>query len=366
MHILLGPTITQVLMRISGGQINELPVLLSSMTRVCPNLATLEFTLDTSIWSGEVTHALYEFVCAFTHLRSLYLPASMMITDMIKGVGNLTELRHLEVVFPDLDNDIPTTLQVQDAFSVGDGQFPKLRDFRLHARDPGLIKEAMESLQCPLEYVSITIGGEYSPYMMYHLQMLTVAFLDHRCIPSLMTLFLSTDDEAIAEYFDLPIGDAFRLLFSLTALQTLEIGFYCTAALDDDWLADAAIAWPHLQSISLLHHCDFPVPTLAGLIPLIRHCPQLHYLCVPVAAQPFNHGLLEPEICNTAIRVLELDTSSIQGPPIAVFRCLMRMFPNLTSICCDDMSDDDLHNGWNAVSDWLQESVWSSYKNAEE
>jgi hypothetical protein len=102
-------------------------------------------------------------------------------------------------------------------------------------------------------------------------------------------------------------------LFSLFALEDLELGLAVLRDLDDAWLRDTAGAWPSIKRISLsIHTGEMSKMTLTGLIPLIMKNPQLESLHLPL---------------NTKIRRLVLNEPPINDPQ--VFRSLVRLFPNL-------------------------------------
>jgi len=125
--------------------------------------------------------------------------------------------------------------------------------------------------------------------------------------------------------------------------------FGCTVDLVDEWFADAAIAWPCLESIKL-NNGILPEVTLAGLIPLLKHCPKLP---ISIFARAFDPELLQPGICSTKITWLPLGTSPISGP-VGVFRCLAMMFPKLVEITYDCSGEDE--ENWDMVARFLEES----------
>jgi hypothetical protein len=76
-----------------------------------------------------------------------------------------------------------------------------------------------------------------------------------------------------------------------------------------------------------------PKMTLEGLIPLVKNCPQLEILDIPMNVRPFDPTLLDG-VCNTKLSHLGFSHSPIKSP-LQVFRSLTRMFPNLKSVSYD-------------------------------
>ncbi|KAG5342357.1 hypothetical protein C0989_002830 [Termitomyces sp. Mn162] len=134
----------------------------------------------------------------------------------------------------------------------------------------------------------------------------------------------------------------------------------CVLELDNAFIADAAKAWPRLENLTLL---PSPLPeastrlkmTLSGLIPLIRHCPDLNFLQVSIVADPFEPSLLLPKMFNMNITSLHFTHAHIDKP-LAVFRCLVCMFPKLQEVTVLGSSGD-----WETLSSLIRESsndIW--------
>jgi hypothetical protein len=74
--------------------------------------------------------------------------------------------------------------------------------------------------------------------------------------------------------------------------------------------------------------------TLTGLVPLIRKWPQLRSLSLPLSVEPVNPALLDG-VYNMNIHCLSFLYGRIDSP-LHLFRSLIRMFPNLRSVECND------------------------------
>jgi len=321
--ILLNSTVTGVSIYAQTERPNELPALLSAVAHRCADLRHLEFKISFEMgvdMPPVYDLALRELICAFQHLETFSIPGSLTATpDMIRHLGSLPGLRDCGII------SIPSNLamlDIQSLFAARHDLFPTLQYFHFEVPSLDMAADVIESLQRPyLKHMAMAIeSGDTEPSS--SLARLTGLFL-HPCRASSLTvLYLRGPQvDGTADAF----RDAFRSLFPLQALQTLIIHFPCASELDDDWLAEAATAWPHLESLEIWHGA-VPKMTLAGLIPLIRHCPGLHDLSIQVIAKPFDRDLLKDGTCNKNIRYLDLKGSPIEAP-VEVFQCLLQMFP---------------------------------------
>jgi len=341
--------------------LDDLPELYLRMANCCPNIQSL--TIE-SLTSGKITpkfsSALQKLILALARLENLTLviPSDKTTSNITHHLGSFTALRQWKTRVP----SNLTTLRLHDLFTTKDGRFTSLCHVTFKARTAELAADAITPLQCALEHLSVNIEGSYAPSVPSFSSLTTVidAITNHRCATTLTYLSLFGLPAKSAEVSPHSICNVFSSLFSLKALQTIEMKeCWCTPALDDDWFAGAALAWPHLQVLNIHdHNTDTlppPVVTLAGLVPLIRNCLQLSDLHLSFCAKPFDCELLHPGICNTKITYLDVGTSPIVDP-VDVFQSLIAMFPNLESIYYSftglgDGEDDP----WQKVSRLIEE-----------
>lgn len=362
-YAILGPQVTQLSLSLCDFRVplNELLGLLLSVAYLCPQLCFL--TLDSLPVKQETTPqftlAVERLVCSLHHLQSITLHTTFLSTSgIIHYLGNLRGLSHCEMI------KIPSKMashQVRDLFATENGRFPKLRYFEFEAENLHQASNVIESLQCPLQHLAMEIEeGKLSTNPFSSLARFMSSFANHCCISSLTYLELFGSLELADTPTPASFCDAFRPLFSLKVLRKLVIRFIGVHHLDDDWFADAARAWPHLEALKLSQE-GCPQRTLAGLIPLIRYCPRLNDVSFSVSAKPFDAELLQPGDCNLTITTLELGESPIDGPE-DVFRCLVRMFPNLESIDCDGYGSFEEDDAWERVSSLLAERVSGQHR----
>ncbi|GLB34285.1 hypothetical protein LshimejAT787_0111690 [Lyophyllum shimeji] len=350
--MLLGPTITEITLASNEvALLAELQYILPSIERLCPNLTRLTVLLINMDVTPEITSAAERLVCSLRHLESLSL-RPMMTANIIRHLGSLRGLRHWVTNIPSNTAGIP----ICELLTTERGQFRNLSRLEFRAPTLEVAADVTKSLQCPLQELSVDIKDKTTAQPISSLARLTGAFLGHQCISSLASLYL--DGSPQLEVLSGPaICNAFRSLFSLGALRDLSITFPCASVLDDAWYADAAGAWPCLEDLSIAHTGP-PVLTLAGLIPLIRDCPRLREIELSIRAEPFDVGLLQPQIRNTTITSLILGPSPIVNPR-GVFRCLVGMFPKLESVACCENALEEHDDAWEKLDDVRQLAIYS-------
>ncbi|KAF8063944.1 hypothetical protein FPV67DRAFT_1654105 [Lyophyllum atratum] len=278
------------------------------------------------------------------NLQSLLIPGDWNVTpDLIDHLGNLTGLQRCEKILID---STMASLQLRQLFTTDGGRFSKLRHLSLQTSSPEQAADVIQSLQLPLEHLSIDswrFGSEAESFS--SVSRLMESFRESQVLYVSDSLHETSPDSLYN----------FTSLFLLKALRELYLHWETNSPFDNDWLADAAMAWPHLSSLILdsLYH-ETPVVTLAGLVPLIRHCPQLSHLSLTLDAKPFGRDQddLLAGICNRRITSLVVPYSLITDPE-GVFQCLQLMFPCLTSIDYQISYETDQEGDWDRLVELL-------------
>ncbi|KAF8060147.1 hypothetical protein FPV67DRAFT_333419 [Lyophyllum atratum] len=335
---------------------DEFPLFLSSISSTCRNIEDLEVrrvagsrsALYAPMLSTPHSIMLIQFICGLNDLQSLTIPGEWTVTpDLIHHLGSLTGLYRCEDIFIDCS---VAPHQIRQLFKSDRGRFRKLRYLNLRTSTAQQAADIMQSLQLPLEHLSVDSRSLVSqPFS--SVQSLMESFVNHNCISSLTSLNLCVSSANMhGTSPDSPCNN-FKPLFLLKALRTLYLEWENISPFDDKWLAEAAMAWPHLSRLILgsLDHNSPPVATLAGVVPLIRHCPQLSYLSLTLHAKPFgrDQDVLLPGVCNRRITSLSMPFSRITDPE-GVCRCMQLMFPCLTSI----YYGPNIYENRDQVGDW--------------
>ncbi|GLB38022.1 hypothetical protein LshimejAT787_0410730 [Lyophyllum shimeji] len=361
---LVGDSVTDVSLVLYGPQADRLHNLLASLSRRCPRLQTADINLSSDIPMDSGNASVIEaFVCSLHELETLsVVPSWRVAAETLNHLASLCKLRQCRTI------DIPSNVagvQLRDLFTVVGDRFPSLDSIIFYAQELDQAACVVESLQRPLTHLEVLAGymsEVWATRPFASIANLTRSFVHHQCVSSLTYLWIHANN-VDPEQFPPPsaVTDAFRALFALRAIQSLDIALPFTSELDNDWFANAAAAWPHLQFLHFADRCrDGEAKlTLAGLIPMIRCCPRLHDLAVPFSAEPFDLDLLPPGVCNLAVTHLDLSDCTI-GPPAAVVECLTALFPNLAwtgyESYDEDSDEEDGPGGWSTVERLLQAS----------
>ncbi|KAG6918078.1 hypothetical protein DXG01_016737 [Tephrocybe rancida] len=150
------------------------------------------------------------------------------------------------------------------------------------------------------------------------------------------------------------VSGVFKTLYALKNLVTLEMQFRCISELDDDWLAGAAPSWTHLQVLKLMQGDARPTMTLKGLLPLVRHCHDLERLAISIIAEFFHPDCL-PGGMGTRLESVTFYSSPIRSM-LAVFRCLLVMFPRLIIVHGTGFDNLEETMRWLEISQLLEDS----------
>ncbi len=154
------------------------------------------------------------------------------------------------------------------------------------------------------------------------------ALRDHCTPDALRTLTMSSkaDDE-----IDLP-----AIQPSLVSHGLQHVEFSIVIVMDDYALEQLALAWPRPSKLVLEGPCSEVIPsiTLSGLLPLMKHCPELELLSITLDSRhpPFSenrrpgNGISNPHLRNVVFLGSPID----QCYKVAAF--LSGIFPNLKDV----------------------------------
>ncbi|KAG6817901.1 hypothetical protein H0H93_006909, partial [Arthromyces matolae] len=142
-------------------------------------------------------------------------------------------------------------------------------------------------------------------------------------------------------------------LFAFRNLRELKVYSDFIFFIDDEWLEEAATAWPHLQQIEFFARGDNcilrePWSTLDGLFYIIQNCRDLNKLSINILVYPFYPDAFDG-VYNSNITSINFQRSDMEGDPDDVLQTLLTLFPNLRDI---DVWDGK--SGLNAVRKLLK------------
>jgi hypothetical protein len=243
-----------------------------------------------------------------------------------RGLVHLASMPALQIMALDVSDLIDDSISL----SLPQYAFPVLRSLKLTGKSTAFL-DALPS--CKLDDIKIDFVNTVNevPLMTRFFQV-----LHDRCSRQSLTRIEIDFGASVVPTRLLDIeSDMLWPLLSFTNLQAMIIRSYHLFKIDNDFVEAAATAWPHLRILELGRGGwgwggRSTNVTLAGLILLARHCPDLTRLCIVVDATVVDHpvDILVP---NTKFKVLDLGDSMIDDPA-AVAACLSEIFPHLTSI----------------------------------
>ncbi|RDB27601.1 hypothetical protein Hypma_003826 [Hypsizygus marmoreus] len=297
--------------------------LMPHLLRHCPNIEVFKVLGFVLMQIPLCIPSMSELMCNLNNIRELNLGTFSPTPEMVRHLGDLPSLRSW--------TSLRTCDGVYDLklFTTTGNRFPALRIFGF-VSSWTTATAVVDSMRCPFESLSIEASPPQATDAdsVRAFDQLIASMTAHPTVKSLLNLEISawscrTDAEPDV------VSSTYERLFSFTALRSLTVGVNFPHNLDDSWIMSAAMAWPHLPELSLPGDGP-PRMTLAGLIPLVKQCPHLSVLGLPVRLDPFEIKLLSGT-SNAKIQCLAVLNKSIASP-IAVFRCLVAMFPMLRSI----------------------------------
>lgn len=293
--------------------------------------------------------ALYALVSKLFRLRIINVQMTEPPTNVVLHLSGLSSLRSwTDVAFPLVPN--------LHAFTTRGGRFASLRRFGIQTQSLDSTADIMKSMNCWLEYLKIESRSPRKESIISLGNMLSSFTGHHHSSPCLFHLILDLLNRFRAARPS-PLSGFLRPLTLLPALRILVITLDIILELQDEWLKEVSMAWPHLQSLSLyeVHHRPDRGPnmTLAGLIPLIKNCPQLSRLTLSIIVEPFHPSLLG-YASNLLITSLRLPHSPITHP-FKVGRCLTAMFPMLHDL--DGKCNPGDEKPWDDLRKWLRTSA---------
>ncbi|KAF9462779.1 hypothetical protein BDZ94DRAFT_1322273 [Collybia nuda] len=359
-QFLLGPCLTEVNIAVSdlpehGDQgSSSLEMMCVSLQRLCPNIKSLSF-YDLEQAPIRAMPAVYQLIRSQNHLEMLCMKSATPSEELLSHLSKIPVLHTLVFV------RIPSTHM--QFYTTRDGQFPCLHTFVFEA--PNWIHAALVVTAMQRSFRSLSIRtldtepvsalGSFVDSLKWHPALKTLVYLN----VTARRLHLGTPPDP------LQVPHALRVLFFCSTLQQLQLHSPAFQDLDDVWLEGAANAWPALTALTITVAPAQTASriTLKGLVPLIKTCPLLTTLRLPLLAIPVDLKNLDGAR-NYAVTKLALEHSVITLPGL-VFRTLIVMFPNLSGIEYmytekDNGLQGQAYIAWKAVDELLRATITGS------
>ncbi|KAJ7160459.1 hypothetical protein C8R46DRAFT_369840 [Mycena filopes] len=325
-HLLLSPTLRDITLELCG-PFWRLGVL-QLLQRKSPFLKMVSLSQDESLSPSDETDAISSFLAHLPQLTAVTVESTLNS----QGYRSLAALPHLEYLYVgEMDTD----------------PFPAANNLPAMAYFPTLLSLKFETT--PVEHAirflsrvasgdlrKVEIGAWVNHPMTTDAFALCSATQSHYSSISLTSIeidFRTAGEKARTSprlYTMTP--NTLRPLLSCSKIQVLKVTSILEVCLDDAFVAAMALAWPAIRHLSIYGHHRNPIhpttPTIMGLLPLSRCCPQLRvlHLVVDATSLRMDDPSRSPRVLQTALKSLRISNS-----PRMVAEFLSSVFPALTT-----------------------------------
>lgn len=289
-YLLLGPQIRRLQLAFNPIDFAA-QSLIRSIPIICPHLTWFTVFVHGVHDDHEIRETIWEVFscCQLTVVR-----CNLSISQ--RALQHLASMAALQEISLDLSgiNNIASLSLTQCAF-------PALRSLELTGKMATALLDALSS--CKLESIKIQFARTVNdaPLMTRFFQVLHA-----RCSHRSLTAFdVAFDRSPVARHLDINV-DMLRPLLSFVNLRKMVIRSCHRFKLDNDFVGAMAKAWPHLRILQLGSYGSWGGQsnvTLAGLVPLVQHCPDLSRLGLVIDATVVDHSLDIP-VSNTKLKAL--------------------------------------------------------------
>ncbi|KAJ7150748.1 hypothetical protein C8R46DRAFT_1198276 [Mycena filopes] len=350
LHLLLSPRLQEISFELCG-PIWRLGVL--HLVRMkCPFLRVVSLSRADFLPSDE-TYVVSSFVAQLPHLRSVAVES--LTPQAYHSLAGLPHLEHIEVrametaPFPGMNPPSTAT------------DFRALRSFNIDVSTVDCAINFMLRLasNTALREVQISISPDPTTTDSFAL---CSAVQSHCWSTSLTSIGIdfgteylntATQENAHSDLYMITPQTLHPLLLC-SRIQVVRLVSPLVFSLDDAFVAAMALAWPSIRRLSIDGRKSNPsdtIPTIMGLIPFSRHCPQLRSLQLDVDATNvrMDDPSRSPRVLQTALTYVDFLNSPItSGSASNVANFLCSVFPSLWMISVSETVKE-----WTQVSQLL-------------
>jgi hypothetical protein len=338
----LGPKLVNISIKT---QAIEFEGLATSLSRLSPNIHTVRIGRD--IVKSPV---LPQLVSSMHHLRNLHIENSkefLISSQLATHLSNLPDLTKLV--------GIRIPIYSVHTFTTAGGNFPSLQELVFSIIDWTSAAEVLELMSCAFTTLTVYCTQD-NPTTLSSFRRFTEVMERHRSCSSLthLCLIAPKDTSSGTDPVD-SAHEVFKPLCRFVALTHVTLSLEITSQLADPWLSDMVESWPALEYLEIIPKRKVTQMTLRGLIPLVKQCPRLKMLGIPMHVRPVDPALLDG-VYNSRLTDFFSLHSTIHSPT-QVFRSLIRMFPNLKWVGYG--SDPEYGKSWEEVRRLLDDSAFT-------
>jgi hypothetical protein len=298
------------------------------------------------------------------------LQANHFTRPVSKLVRSLPDVKSVSTSIP-LDQDALRHLATSSCYSIQLGNdavdvlqsvtglrsFPNLETLHIVSHDLDVVGRLLEHL-CAENLLAIEIAFEGDDDLHANITQLFRTIGARSPLKTLESIEIMDLAESWSHFTIHTLG-TLAPLFSLSNLTELNVGLAFGFDLGDDDIQQIAMAWPCLRSLILMNHQDGPSRiTLASLVALVKHCPELRSfgLRICVTEIDFNliprEGAFAPNDHVESISVYHAFVGELVNPEdVAAF--LSALFPMLLYIEGDYVKPTHHNNFWDDVQGLL-------------
>lgn len=275
--------------------------------------------------------ALSDYLIGSSPLEKIRLsyPFHALLWD---ATANLPNLRSLEISLP--EDTSGRLLRRQQVIHP----FPKLRGLHILSLDVPPLMDFLGCYSYPLvQSLSIYVEDEIMPTGALVSDLITTIHnkFGH---PTLREVVIHSDgvydDDGPYQNTHIISSHTLRPLLTFRNLTQLCLGGRWCMDIDDAFICDISLAWPHMSAMRLFENAIWPMPskvTLPGLLPLAQRCTKLELCGIALNASGPPASLPSDKVVHEALSVFYFGCSPIDDVRSTV-AFLSEVFPNLASL----------------------------------
>lgn len=342
-RLFLGPNLTTLQIRAYKNIPPSYLSFLADLPIQHPALTT--FSVD-----GMDTEVVSATICHWNHLRRLRV--GPLSADALAHIASLPSLREL-----DLSDHRRGNVAAEFPYHLPFAGFPALKKLSVSSPNFQFSAHLLRSMRPGASLTSITCCANHSQTTATEWWDLLNA-ITGICLDSSLCDITIYDSEPSYHHPALRLTeDHLQQLLPFANLTTVRLTTTGAFDIDNRTVADMAIAWPNISYLALVGGAaSMPTVTLAGLLPLAKHCPKLCSLMLAFDATEVSIGEPSPKIHNSLRNLQVLNSPLNSSARVAAF--LSDIFPSLDRVATWDvvtvfpLEEDQINADlWNEVED---------------
>ncbi|TFK47171.1 hypothetical protein OE88DRAFT_1728638 [Heliocybe sulcata] len=326
---LLAGSLTSLTLRVLTSSQSTAPRILRLLPSRCPSIQSL--VIEYEGLNEDISEAIAECTYRLRQLREceVYAPAADVALNHLAGLPHLRSLTVWQCPHAPSLQSTSLSPTVLDSFAA-------LEEISIRTEH---ITACTTLARLISSHKMKSITFTYNEWASASLLRGCTRALSHLRRPSSLTtlsIALDKDAEVPINLPDAVVDDSlFRPLLVFSSLEIFELDPHCSFAIDDRLVETIAARWPRLRSLELMpQRClaNTSRLTLNGLVPLVKNCPRLKTLCVPLEEHVSEPSLERVQgLHSDNITTLVVVSNTVEEPA-SVILFLAHLFPRLQVI----------------------------------